>query len=144
MDRIVAEHNQFSLGIKELQDWLTDAVHMLDSYCHPTSDKSVLDSRMLKLEVCIFRGKSLIYRIVFLKISQVSVWCDYVTLSLQQIQECSMSVILFAEGGFDWTSLNHLTPDMSTHKYLTKIKLKLQSNVVTCLIQLRDVFLITS
>lgn len=53
LDRIVAEHNQFSLGVKELQDWMTDVVHMLDSYSHPTSDKSVLDSRMLKLEVCI-------------------------------------------------------------------------------------------
>lgn len=57
LDRIVAEHNQFSLGIKDLQDWMTDAVHMLDSYCHPTSDKSVLDSRMLKLEVCTCKGK---------------------------------------------------------------------------------------
>ncbi|KAB0392836.1 hypothetical protein E2I00_007090, partial [Balaenoptera physalus] len=53
LDRIVAEHNQFSLGIKDLQDWMTDAVHMLDSYCHPTSDKSVLDSRMLKLEALL-------------------------------------------------------------------------------------------
>ena len=44
LDRIVAEHNQFSLGIKDLQDWMTDTVHMLDSYCHPTSDKSVTDS----------------------------------------------------------------------------------------------------
>ncbi|EPQ19233.1 Nesprin-1 [Myotis brandtii] len=50
LDRIVAEHSQFSLGVKELQDWMTDVVHMLESYCHPTSDKSVLDSRMLKLE----------------------------------------------------------------------------------------------
>ena len=65
LDRIVAEHNQFSLGIKDLQDWMTDAVHMLDSYCHPTSDKSVLDSRMLKLEVCLLREMSLIYRICF-------------------------------------------------------------------------------
>ncbi|KAM9666884.1 nesprin-1 isoform 11-T14 [Trichechus inunguis] len=53
LDRIVAEHNQFSLGIKELQDWMTDTIHMLDSYCHPTSDKSVLDSRMLKLEALL-------------------------------------------------------------------------------------------
>ncbi|XP_029412846.1 nesprin-1-like isoform X2 [Nannospalax galili] len=53
LDRIVAEHNQFSLGIKDLQDWMTDAVHMLDSYCLPTSDKSVLDSRMLKLEALL-------------------------------------------------------------------------------------------
>lgn len=67
LDRIVAEHSQFSLGIKELQDWMTDAVHMLDSYCLPTSDKSVLDGRMLKLEVCILRGLS---HVVF---SQVSI-----------------------------------------------------------------------
>lgn len=51
MDRVVAEHQQFSHSVKDLQDWVTDAVHMLDSYCHPTADKSVLDSRMLKLEV---------------------------------------------------------------------------------------------
>ncbi|XP_027759675.1 nesprin-1 isoform X4 [Empidonax traillii] len=50
MDRIVVEHQQFSHGVKDLQDWVADAVHMLDSYCHPTADKSVLDSRMLKLE----------------------------------------------------------------------------------------------
>lgn len=65
LDRMVAEHSQFSLGIKELQDWMMDAVHMLDSYCHPTSDKSVLDSRMLKLEVGISREISLTYRICF-------------------------------------------------------------------------------
>ncbi|KAM8791856.1 nesprin-1-like [Rhynchonycteris naso] len=53
LDRLVAEHNQFSLGVKELQDWMMDAVHMLDSYCHPASDKSVLDSRMLKLEALL-------------------------------------------------------------------------------------------
>uniref|UniRef100_A0A480VEC9 Nesprin-1 isoform X8 n=1 Tax=Sus scrofa TaxID=9823 RepID=A0A480VEC9_PIG len=53
LDRVVAEHNQFSLAMKDLQDWMTDAVHMLDSYCHPTSDKSVLDSRMLKLEALL-------------------------------------------------------------------------------------------
>ncbi|XP_038626046.1 nesprin-1 isoform X2 [Tachyglossus aculeatus] len=53
LDRVVAEHTQFSLGVKELQDWMTDAIHMLESYCHPTSDKSVLDSRMLKLEALL-------------------------------------------------------------------------------------------
>nr|XP_045014662.1 nesprin-1 isoform X2 [Jaculus jaculus] len=53
LDRIVAEHSQFSLGVKELQEWMTDTVHLLDSYCHPTSDKSVLDSRMLKLEALL-------------------------------------------------------------------------------------------
>lgn len=51
MDRVVAEHQQFSHSIKDLQDWVADAVHMLESYCHPTADKNVLDSRMLKLEV---------------------------------------------------------------------------------------------
>lgn len=51
MDRIVAEHQQFSQGLKELQDWMADAVQMLESYCHPSADKSVLDSRMAKLEV---------------------------------------------------------------------------------------------
>ncbi|XP_068533197.1 nesprin-1 isoform X4 [Anas acuta] len=50
MDRVVAEHQQFSHSIKDLQDWVADAVHMLESYCHPTADKNVLDSRMLKLE----------------------------------------------------------------------------------------------
>ena len=65
LDRTVAEHTQFSLGVKELQDWMTDAVHLLDSYCHPTSDKSVLDSRMLKLEVGLLRKISLIDRIRF-------------------------------------------------------------------------------
>ncbi|KAM6126873.1 nesprin-1-like [Pterocles gutturalis] len=50
MNRVVAEHQQFLHSVKDLQDWVADAVHMLDSYCHPTADKSVLDSRMLKLE----------------------------------------------------------------------------------------------
>ncbi|XP_033368639.1 nesprin-1 isoform X3 [Parus major] len=50
MDRIVAEHQQFLQSVKDLQDWVADAVHMLDSYSHPTVDKSVLDNRMLKLE----------------------------------------------------------------------------------------------
>ncbi|KFQ93584.1 Nesprin-1, partial [Nipponia nippon] len=50
MDRVVAEHQQFLYSAKDLQDWVADAVHMLDSYCRPTADKSVLDSRMLKLE----------------------------------------------------------------------------------------------
>ena len=44
---------------------MTDTVHVLDSYCHPTSDKSVLDSRVLKLEVCLLQEMSLIYGICF-------------------------------------------------------------------------------
>ncbi|KAJ7342117.1 hypothetical protein JRQ81_009049, partial [Phrynocephalus forsythii] len=50
MDRIVAEHQQFSHDLKELQDWMGDAIQMLESYCHPTADKNALDSRMAKLE----------------------------------------------------------------------------------------------
>ncbi|KAH0622390.1 hypothetical protein JD844_024656, partial [Phrynosoma platyrhinos] len=50
MDRIVAEHQQFSHDLKELQDWMADAIQMLESYCHPTADKNALDSRMAKLE----------------------------------------------------------------------------------------------
>lgn len=51
MDRIVAEHQQFSHDLKELQDWMADAIQMLESYCHLTADKNALDSRMAKLEV---------------------------------------------------------------------------------------------
>lgn len=53
MDRVVAEHQQFSQALNELQDWTKDSIHLLQSYCHPTADKSVLDSRMSKLEVTI-------------------------------------------------------------------------------------------
>ncbi|XP_063773938.1 nesprin-1 isoform X14 [Pseudophryne corroboree] len=53
MDRIVLEHQQFSHGLAELQDWINDAIHLLQSYCHPTADKSVLDIRMSKLETLL-------------------------------------------------------------------------------------------
>lgn len=81
LDRIIAEHNRFSQGVKELQDWMSDAVHMLDSYCLPTSDKSVLDSRMLKLEVCI-RALPLL--------ESLSAWRDYVVLCLSEMSRCSV------------------------------------------------------
>lgn len=51
IDRIVTEHQLFSQGLKELQNWVADTSHMLQTYCAPTADKSVLDSRMIKLEV---------------------------------------------------------------------------------------------
>lgn len=51
IDRIVAEHQLFSQGLQELQSWVADTTHMLQNYCAPTTDKSVLDSRMIKLEV---------------------------------------------------------------------------------------------
>lgn len=51
IDRIVTEHQLFSQGLKELQNWVADTSHMLQTYCAPTVDKNVLDSRMIKLEV---------------------------------------------------------------------------------------------
>lgn len=51
IDRIVTEHQLFSQGLKELQNWVSDTSHMLQTYCTPTADKNVLDSRMIKLEV---------------------------------------------------------------------------------------------
>ena len=51
IDRIVTEHQMFAQGLKELQNWVTDTSHMLQTYCAPTADKNVLDSRMIKLEV---------------------------------------------------------------------------------------------
>ncbi|RXM34120.1 Nesprin-1 [Acipenser ruthenus] len=53
IERIVSEHQLFSQGLKELQDWVADANHMLASYCSPTADKNVLDSRMSKLEALL-------------------------------------------------------------------------------------------
>uniref|UniRef100_A0A8C5RH19 Spectrin repeat containing nuclear envelope protein 1 n=1 Tax=Laticauda laticaudata TaxID=8630 RepID=A0A8C5RH19_LATLA len=53
MDRIVAEHQQFSHGLKELQDWMADTIQVLESYCCPTADKNALENRMAKLEVIL-------------------------------------------------------------------------------------------
>uniref|UniRef100_UPI00398E76DD nesprin-1 n=1 Tax=Pristiophorus japonicus TaxID=55135 RepID=UPI00398E76DD len=53
VQRTVTEHQQFSQGLKELQDWLSDARHMLESYCTPTADKNMLDSRMAKVEALL-------------------------------------------------------------------------------------------
>lgn len=55
IDRIVTEHQLFSQGLKDLQNWVADTSHMLQTYCAPTADKNVLDSRMIKLEVCKVR-----------------------------------------------------------------------------------------
>ena len=56
IDRIATEHQLFSQGLKELQNWVADTSHMLQTYCAPTSDKNVLDSRMIKLEVLKVTG----------------------------------------------------------------------------------------
>uniref|UniRef100_A0A8C7ULC6 Spectrin repeat containing, nuclear envelope 1b n=1 Tax=Oncorhynchus mykiss TaxID=8022 RepID=A0A8C7ULC6_ONCMY len=53
IDRIVTEHQLFSQGLKELQNWVADTSHMLQTYRTPTADKNVLDSRMIKLEALL-------------------------------------------------------------------------------------------
>ncbi|KAJ8275253.1 hypothetical protein COCON_G00098780 [Conger conger] len=53
IERIVSEHQLFSQGLRELQNWVADASHMLQTYCCPTADKNVLDSRMIKLEALL-------------------------------------------------------------------------------------------
>ncbi|XP_045574102.1 nesprin-1 isoform X3 [Salmo salar] len=53
IDRIVTEHQLFSQGLKELQNWVADTSHMLQTYCTPTADKNVLDSRVIKLEALL-------------------------------------------------------------------------------------------
>lgn len=51
IERIVGEHRLFSQGLKELQDWVCEAQRVLSSCVSPTTDKSVLEDRMLQLEV---------------------------------------------------------------------------------------------
>ncbi|XP_056332551.1 nesprin-1-like isoform X4 [Danio aesculapii] len=53
IERMVSEHQLFSQGLKELQNWVSDTSHMLQTYCTPTADKNVLDSRMIKLEALL-------------------------------------------------------------------------------------------
>nr|XP_057913481.1 nesprin-1 isoform X6 [Doryrhamphus excisus] len=53
IERIVTEHQLFTHGLKELQNWVADTGHMLHTYCAPTADKNVLDSRMIKLEALL-------------------------------------------------------------------------------------------
>lgn len=51
IERIVGEHRLFSQGLKELQDWLCEAPMVLNTCMSTTTDKSVLEDRMLQLEV---------------------------------------------------------------------------------------------
>lgn len=51
IERIVGEHHLFSLGLKELQDWLCEAQRVLSTCISSTTDKGVLEDRMLQLEV---------------------------------------------------------------------------------------------
>lgn len=47
----MSEHQLFCKGLRDLHNWVSDTSHMMQSYCAPTADRSVLDSRMIKLEV---------------------------------------------------------------------------------------------
>lgn len=51
IERIVGEHRLFSQGLKELQDWVCEAQRVLNTCISATTDKSVLEDRMLQLEV---------------------------------------------------------------------------------------------
>lgn len=51
IDRIVGEHRLFSQGLKELQDWVCEAQRVLNTCISTTTDKGVLEDRMLQLEV---------------------------------------------------------------------------------------------
>ena len=53
IERIVGEHRLFSHGLKELQDWVYEAQSVLNTCLSPTADKSVLEDRMIQLEVGI-------------------------------------------------------------------------------------------
>ena len=47
----MGEHRLFSGGLKELQDWVCEAQRVLNTCLSPTADKSVLENRMMQLEV---------------------------------------------------------------------------------------------
>lgn len=51
IERIVGEHRLFSQGLKELQDWVCEAQRVLNTCISTTTDKGVLEDRMLQLEV---------------------------------------------------------------------------------------------
>ncbi|XP_029943278.1 nesprin-1-like [Salarias fasciatus] len=53
IERIVSEHQQFSQGLQDLQTWVSDTAHTLQTYCAPTADRAVLDCRMVKLEALL-------------------------------------------------------------------------------------------
>ncbi|XP_028253699.1 nesprin-1 [Parambassis ranga] len=53
IERIVGEHRLFSQGLKELQDWVCEAQRVLSTCISTTTDKSVLEDRMLQLEALL-------------------------------------------------------------------------------------------
>ncbi|XP_026174038.1 nesprin-1 isoform X1 [Mastacembelus armatus] len=53
IERIVGEHRLFSQGLKELQDWVCEAQCVLNTCVSTTTDKGVLEDRMLQLEALL-------------------------------------------------------------------------------------------
>ncbi|XP_071335456.1 nesprin-1 isoform X2 [Trachinotus anak] len=53
IERIVGEHRLFSQGLKELQDWVCEAQRVLNTCISTTTDKGVLEDRMLQLEALL-------------------------------------------------------------------------------------------
>ncbi|CAB1447010.1 unnamed protein product, partial [Pleuronectes platessa] len=53
IERIVGEHRLFSQGLKELQDWVCEAQRVLSTCISATTDKGVLEDRMLQLEALL-------------------------------------------------------------------------------------------
>lgn len=51
IERIVGEHQLFSQGLKELQDWVCEAQRVISTCTSSTTNKSVLEDRMVQLEV---------------------------------------------------------------------------------------------
>ncbi|XP_076155328.1 nesprin-1 isoform X4 [Alosa pseudoharengus] len=53
VEHIMSEHQLFCKGLRDLHNWVSDTSHMMQSYCAPTADRSVLDNRMIKLEALL-------------------------------------------------------------------------------------------
>ncbi|XP_061127011.1 nesprin-1-like isoform X2 [Syngnathus typhle] len=53
IERVVGEHRLFSQGLKELQEWVCEAQSVLATCTSTTSDKTMLEDRMLQLEALL-------------------------------------------------------------------------------------------
>lgn len=80
IERIVGEHRLFSQGLKELQDWVCEAQRVLGTCISTTTDKGVLEDRMLQLEV---RAQDLLNKSIDITLfHQHSVLCVYTILPI--------------------------------------------------------------
>lgn len=57
VERVVGEHQLFSQGLQELQNWVSESQQVLKTCRSLTSDKSVLITRMGQLEVHLLLKK---------------------------------------------------------------------------------------